>query len=41
MLERHRRQLTQDENDEIFAMIEQWLPALRRYFAYYRARKKK
>ena len=41
MLERHRRQLSQDENDAIFAAIEPYLPSLRRYFAYYKARKKK
>ncbi|AIF84106.1 hypothetical protein NTE_02049 [Candidatus Nitrososphaera evergladensis SR1] len=40
MLERHRRQLTQEEQDEIFAAIEPYTKDLRKYFAYYRPAKR-
>lgn len=36
VLERHKRQLTQQEHDEIFAAIEPYTNDLRRYFAYYK-----
>ncbi|MEO9363185.1 MAG: hypothetical protein ABI348_04720 [Nitrososphaera sp.] len=36
VLERHRRQLTQEEQDEVFATIEPYTKGLRGYFAYYK-----
>jgi hypothetical protein len=38
MLERHKRTLTEEENEEIFQMIEPYTKSLRRYFAYYKKR---
>lgn len=38
MIERHQRTLTEEENEEIFQMIEPYTKSLRRYFAYYRVR---
>lgn len=35
MLERHRRRLEPEEEDEIFAMIEPYTTDLRGYFAFY------
>ncbi len=36
ILERYRRQLTKQEQDEIFATIEPYTKDLRKYFAYYK-----
>jgi hypothetical protein len=36
MLERHKRELTQGEEDEIFKIIEPYTKSLREYFAYYK-----
>lgn len=38
MLERHKRTLTEEENEEIFQMIAPYTKSLRRYFAYYKKR---
>jgi hypothetical protein len=41
-LERHKRQLTQEELDEVFATIERYTRDLRGYFAHYKpARRQK
>lgn len=36
MLERHGRQLTEGEQEEVFEIIGPYLQGLRRYFAYYK-----
>jgi hypothetical protein len=36
MLDRHRRQLTEGEADEVFEILQPYLAHLRRYFAYYK-----
>jgi hypothetical protein len=36
MLERHKRELTQGEEDEIFEIIEPYTKSLLEYFAYYK-----
>jgi hypothetical protein len=41
MLERHGRQLTEEESEEVFQAVAPYLGRLRRYFAYYRPHKKK
>jgi hypothetical protein len=38
MIERHRRQLSDDENDEIFELTSSHAARLRRYFAHYKER---
>jgi hypothetical protein len=40
MLERHKRELTQDEENEIFEIIEPYTRGLRRYFAYYKEKQR-
>lgn len=41
VLERYKRQLSEEETEEVFQLVEPYLNGLRRYFAYYKARKKK
>lgn len=41
VLQRRSRQMTEGEQQEVYEIIEQYLPGLRRYFAYYRPRTKK
>jgi hypothetical protein len=41
VLERRKRQLTEGEQEEVFELLAPYLPRLRRYFAHYRAHKKK
>lgn len=36
MLERHKRELTEGEEDEIFGIIEPYTRGLRKYFSYYK-----
>lgn len=37
VMERHKRQLTQEEQDEVFAAIEPYTKDLRGYFAHYKS----
>jgi hypothetical protein len=41
VLERYRRQLSSEEDDEVFEIIEQYTRDLRKYFAYYKDRRAK
>ena len=41
VLQRRSRQMTEGEQQEVYEIIEQYLPGLRRYFAHYRPRTKK
>ena len=36
MLDRHGRQLTEGESEEVFEILQPYLARLRRYFAYYK-----
>ncbi|SRR5690606_5601542 len=36
VLERHRRQLAEEEDDEIFEIVEPYTRGLRKYFSYYK-----
>lgn len=36
VLERYRRQLTEDEDNEVFEIIERYTNGLRKYFSYYK-----
>jgi hypothetical protein len=38
VLERYRRQLTENEDNEVFEIVEPYARALRNYFAYYKPR---
>ena len=40
MLERHKRELTQGEEDEIFEIVEPHTRVLRQYFAYYKKKRR-
>ena len=40
MLERHKRELTEDEDNEIFEIIEPYTRGLRQYFAYYKEKRR-
>ena len=40
MIERHRRQLSEEENNEVFELTDRHAARLRRYFAYYKERRK-
>jgi hypothetical protein len=40
MIERHRRQLLPDEDDEVFELTVAHAARLRRYFAYYKQRRR-
>jgi hypothetical protein len=39
MLERHKRNLTEQESEEIFQLIERYTKKIRRYFSYYKRKK--
>ena len=41
MLERHRRQLSDDEANDVDEIIELYARGLRKYFVYYKEEKKK
>ncbi|MDQ3872644.1 MAG: hypothetical protein M3258_03420 [Thermoproteota archaeon] len=41
VLERYRRQLSAEEDDELFKVIERYIRELRKYFAYYKDRRKR
>ncbi|WP_187147712.1 hypothetical protein [Candidatus Nitrososphaera gargensis] len=36
VLERYRRQLTEDEDNEVFEIIERYTNGLRKYFSYHK-----
>lgn len=36
VLERNRRQLTEDEDSEVFEIVEPYMRGLRKYFSYYK-----
>jgi hypothetical protein len=38
ILERYRRQLFEEEDDEIFEIVQSYIKILRKYFAYYKDR---
>ncbi|MEP0826657.1 MAG: hypothetical protein HRF40_14365 [Nitrososphaera sp.] len=40
VLERHRRQLAQEEDDEIFEIVEPYTRGLRKYFSYYKHKRR-
>jgi hypothetical protein len=40
VLQRYRRQLTEDEDNEVFEIIEPYTRGLRKYFAYYKEKRK-
>jgi hypothetical protein len=40
VLERYRRQLAEDEDNEVFEIIEPYARGLRKYFAYYKEKRK-
>ena len=40
VLERYRRQLTEDEDGEVFEVIEPYAKGLRKYFSYYKERRR-
>ncbi len=40
VLERRRRELTEDEENEVFEIVEPYTKALRQYFAYYREKRR-
>jgi hypothetical protein len=41
VLERYRRQLSSEEDDEVFEIVVQYTRELRKYFAYYKDRRAK
>jgi hypothetical protein len=41
ILERYRRQLTEEEDNEVFELVSSYLKVLRKYFAYYKDRRTK
>jgi hypothetical protein len=41
VLERYRRQLSTEEDNEVFQIVERYTVALRKYFAYYKDRRKR
>ena len=41
VLERYRHQLSQEEDNEVFEIVQGYTRGLRKYFAYYRERRKK
>ncbi len=40
VLERYRRQLTKEEDNEVFEIIEPYAKGLRKYFSYYKPKRK-
>ncbi|HEY1211702.1 MAG TPA: hypothetical protein VGE82_02035 [Nitrososphaera sp.] len=41
VLERYRHQLSEEEDNEVFEIVQGYVRELRKYFAYYRERRKK
>jgi hypothetical protein len=41
VLERYRHQLSEEEDKEVFEIVQGYTPELRKYFAYYKVRRKK
>src|ERR671922_2946390 len=41
ILERYRRQLSKEEDNEVFEMVQRYTRELRRYFAYYKDKRKR
>jgi hypothetical protein len=41
ILERYRRQLTKEEDNEVFEIVSSYIKVLRKYFAYYKDRRTK
>lgn len=41
VLERHRRELSQDEDNEVFEIVEPYGRGLRKYFSYYKRKSSK
>jgi hypothetical protein len=41
ILERYRRQLTEEEDNEVFEIVSSYIKVLRKYFAYYKDRRTK
>jgi hypothetical protein len=41
VLERYRRQLSAEEDNEVFEIVERYTGELRKYFAYYKDRRKR